>query len=104
MSRVTENEVALAVLQIAASKANLICTFDDARADVPKYVNLSADDLEESVTRPGEPMWHQQIRNIQSHHADEGNFINDGLLEHVPNTGYKATTAGLDHLKHSGLI
>ena len=99
MSRVTENDVALAVLKIAATKPNDICTLNDARAEVPNYVSLSADDLEQSETRPGEPMWHQQIRNIQSHHDAEDNFIYDGLLEHVPSVGYRATKAGKDYLK-----
>ena len=99
MSRVTENDVALAVLKIAVTKPNDICTLNDARAEVPNYVSLSADDLEQSETRAGEPMWHQQIRNIQSHHDAEDNFIYDGLLEHVPRVGYRATKAGKDYLK-----
>ncbi len=98
MPRTTENEVALAVLKIAASKATHICTFDDARDEVPTHVHLTADDLQDSTTRAGEPLWHQLIRNIQSHHDADGNFINDGLLEHVPGIGYRATNAGLAHL------
>ncbi len=99
MTRVTENEVALAVLKIAAAQPTGVCTFDDARDQVPNYVNLSVDDLQGSTTRAGEPMWHQLIRNIQSHHSADGNFINDGLLEHVPGVGYRATPAGIASLK-----
>jgi len=99
MSRVTENEVALAVLQIAAAKENGICTLNDARSDVPKYLSLGVDDLQESETRVGEPMWHQQIRNIQSHHDADGNFINDGLLTHVDGGGYMVTDNGRKFLE-----
>jgi len=99
MSRVTENEVALAVLRIAAGKDDLVCTLDDARSDVPKHLHLGEADLEASSTREGEPMWHQQIRNIQSHHGAEGNFIYEGLLIHVDGGGYMATDVGLRHLE-----
>ena len=102
MPRVTENDVALAVLAIASKQKNLLCTLNRARNEVPSYVNLSKDDLEMSQTRPNEPMWHQLIRNIQSHHETDGNFINDGLLIHIPRKGYQATPAGLTHLKKLG--
>lgn len=103
MPRATENDVALAILQIAAGQPNGICTLNRARNEVPKYVNLSAGDLAQSITRPHEPMWHQLIRNIQSHHAAEGNFISDGLLAHVPRRGYQVTQAGRAYLKQHGL-
>lgn len=104
MPRVTENEVALAVLKIAVTKPNDICTFDDARAEVPDHIALSADDMQESDTRPGEQMWHQQIRNIQSHHDADGNFIREGMLEHVPGEGYRATVTGKAYLNYPVLL
>lgn len=103
MSRATENDVALAVLQIAAAQANGICTFNRARSGVSSYVNFTAADLVGSVTRPGEPMWHQLIRNIKSHYTAEGNFIAEGYLQHVPKRGYQATPAGRAYLKKLGL-
>lgn len=99
MSRVTEYDVALAVLKIASANPSGICSLNQARNEIPNYLQLSADDLADSETRPGEPMWHQQIRNIQSHHAAEGNFIYDGLLEHVPGGGYRITEKGLKFLQ-----
>ena len=48
-------------------------------------------------------MWHQLIRNIRSHHGVDGNFINGGLLAHVPKRGYEATKAGRAYLKKLGL-
>ena len=104
MARVTESEVALAVMRIAADRPNHLCTFNRARNEVPNYLNLSEADLAPSETRAGEPMWHQIIRNIQSHHGAEGNFINDGLLTHVPRQGYRVTQAGLNRLQQLGLI
>jgi hypothetical protein len=98
-----ENDIALGVMEIALTNANRICTFDQARAEIPSYVALSADNLAPSLTRAGEPMWHQLVRNIQSHHESEGNFIADGYLEHVPDTGYRITDAGIAYLKSKGL-
>jgi hypothetical protein len=103
MPRATENDVALAVLQIATAQAKGICTFNRACSEVPNYVAFEAADLQGSVTRPGEPMWHQLIRNIKSHHTAEGNFIAEGYLQHVPRRGYRATPAGRAYLKKLGL-
>lgn len=103
MPRVTEDDVALVVLQIAANQANGICTFYRARAEVPQFLKLSAGDLAPSSTRNGEPMWHQIIRNIQSHHGVDGNYINLGYLRHVPKRGYEATPSGRNYLKKLGL-
>jgi hypothetical protein len=55
-----------------------------------------------SGTRPGEPMWHQIVRNIKSHDAANGNFIERGLLEHIPRVGYRITTAGRARLRALG--
>lgn len=103
MPRVTENEVALIVLQIAAGQPNGICTFSRARREVPNHLKLSIGDLATSVTRPNEAMWHQLIRNIRSHHKVDGNFIHDGLLTHVSKRGYAATNVGRAYLKKLGL-
>src|SRR5690348_10367968 len=58
-SMAEEHDIALGVMQIAAAKPNRICTFDAARAGIPAYVTLTAENLAPSSTRPGEPMWHQ---------------------------------------------
>lgn len=95
--------MALAVLRIAANQPNGICSFNRARKEVPNYLKLGTGDLATSVTRPNEAMWHQLIRNIRSHHGVDGNFINGGLLAHVPKRGYEATKAGRAYLKKLGL-
>lgn len=94
MSTITENEVAAIVIDIACEQANGVATYDMIRSEVPKRYNLSAEDLVWSDTRPNEQMWEQKMRNIQSHHAAEGNFIHDGYLEHVARRGYRVTMHG----------
>lgn len=85
-------------MKIAATQANGVCSFKRAYAEIPNYVNLSANNLAPSQTRPGEPMWHQIVRNIKSHDANSGNFIADGYLVHVPRVGYQITQAGRNTL------
>jgi len=92
MSR--ENDVAKAVMNIAANQPNGLATFRRCYAEVPNYLALNAAERALSLTRPGEPMWHQLVRNIQSHHDADGNFIERGLLNHVHRTGYQITAAG----------
>lgn len=101
--RVTENDVALAILKIARGRPNGVCTFARAKKEVPNHLNLHQGDLAISQTRPNEPMWHQLIRNIRSHHSADGNFINEGFLAHVPKIGYAITAKGASYLKKRGL-
>lgn len=95
---VTEEDVALAVLVIAAQNPNGIASFDQIRDEGHLYLALDSDDLAQSITRPNEPMWHQKIRNIQSHYQSPGNFIHDGYLVHIPDVGYQITNAGRSRL------
>lgn len=92
--RVTENQVAFAIVQIAKNRPDGIATFDLRRKEVPNYVKLSLDDQAQSQTRPNEELWEQLIRNIQSHHNSAGNYIREGYLIHVPDVGYQVTDAG----------
>ncbi len=92
--RVTENEVAFAIVQIAKTAPNGIVSFARAKKEVPDHVALSDADRRQSTTRPNEEMWEQQIRNIKSHYEQEGNYICEGYLKHVPRVGYEVTDAG----------
>src|SRR5262245_44115518 len=92
--RVTENEVAFAIVQIAKQNPNEIATFDQCREGVPDHLNLGPADLAQSPTRPNEKLWEQQIRNIQSHHDQPGNYIYEGYLVHVRGVGYQVTEPG----------
>lgn len=97
-----ESEIALAVMRIASAQRNDVATFSRAKKEVPNLVNLDRQNLALSQTRRGEPMWYQLIRNIQSHHDTDGNFIQLGYLEHVPRLGYKITKSGKARLKSLG--
>ena len=92
-----EDKIAHAILQIAAKHPNGFASFDLIREELPKIVTLTQDDLVTSKTRPNEPMWHQIMRNVQSHHEQEGNYIFEGYLEHVRGEGYRVTSLGRTH-------
>lgn len=92
--RVTENEVAFAIVQIAKARDNGVATFSRCKREVPLHLELSAADCARSRTRPNEQMWQQLIRNIKSHHDQEGNYICEGYLTHIPRVGYRVTDAG----------
>lgn len=94
MARVTETDIALVTLQIAANNESGIATFRELKKKIPQYLPLSIHDKIKSKTRPGEEMWEQQIRNIKSHSKSDGNFIATGLLQHVPGQGYRITEQG----------
>lgn len=92
-----EDQIAVGVMKIAAIQDNGICSFKRAYAEIPDHVRLSSGNLAASQTRPGEPMWHQIVRNIKSHNNEK--FIGAGLLQHVPRVGYRITKKGLAALK-----
>ena len=100
--RVGEAEIGLATLRLAATQSNGVATFHRLKRETPDYVKLSAEDWEQSTTRPNEPMWQQIIRNIRSHDKAPGNIISEGFAVHVPRVGYRITDAGRTHLKNRG--
>jgi hypothetical protein len=67
-------------------------------------VKLTAEDQQQSGTRPNEEMWEQRVRNLKSHSTTPGNVIAEGFVEHVGKGRYRLTEAGWTHLKHKGLI
>ena len=89
-----EEKITRGVLQIAAGQANGLATFKRCYKEIPSVVKLTASDVAPSSTRPGEPMWHQIVRNIKSHSPDLGTAIAEGWLIHVPGVGYRITAAG----------
>ena len=94
LGRTTEHEMSAAVMKIAATKPSGHVTLDELRAKIPNLVDLTSGDGEYSSTRPGERMWEQLLRNIQSHHTNPGNFIALGYLIHAKGGGYAITDEG----------
>lgn len=99
IGRTTEREISLLILRIAAEKPGHYVTLDELRAEIPLYMDLTPADLEYSTTRPGERMWEQSLRNVQSLHANSTSFIRQGLLDHIQGGGYAATDAGREFLR-----
>ena len=97
--RTPEREFAIAMMRIAVTKPGNYATLDELRLEIPHYIELTPEDLEYSSRRPGERMWEQSLRNVQSHHANRTNFIYRGLLDHIPGGGYGVTDAGIAFLE-----
>ena len=94
MTCTSENEFAHLVMKIALGNQNKIATFAECFSKIPSMITLTPEDTAPSVPRNGEPLWYQRIRNIKSHSPSFENFINKGLLEHIPDVGYKITSSG----------
>ncbi len=102
LRRVTEADVSMATLLIAANSHNGVASYHKLKKEIPNYLKLSDDDRIQSETRPNEELWEQLIRNIKSHSEVEGNFICEGYLTHVVRVGYRITDAGRRYLKRMG--
>jgi len=102
--RTSENVIAMAVMRIAAENPNGICSYDEGRRRIPLMIALTSQDLAASPSQ-GVPLWIQRLRNIKSN-SDGGdgstNFIKNGLLVHVPRTGYQITEQGRGLLRATG--
>lgn len=90
--RTTEYEMSVAVLRYLSHQPNYEASHKEIRAAIPHYVKLTDGDMEDSPSRPGERLWEQIARNIQSHKETSTNFINLGLLDHVPGGGFQSAT------------
>jgi hypothetical protein len=94
-NRVSEADIAFAILVIAAFQPNGIASFRQLRREIPIHVRLSELDTSPSIMRPNEELWMQKIRNIRIHRDVPGNFIHDGYLIHIPHVGFQITELGL---------
>ena len=99
MTKITENEIGEAVLQILATCDGGKATIQFLKDRIPNHVNLSAEDQKQSPTRPNEQMWEQQVRNLVSHRNAEGNIIAEGLATHNDGS-LTITDAGRLHVQH----
>jgi hypothetical protein len=84
MPRITEAEIVEIVEEILSERPGGEATIAELIDEIPNRVVLSKEDLAQSPTRPNEPMWHQQVRNITSHQHQPGNAIHDGRLIAIP--------------------
>jgi hypothetical protein len=84
MARITEAEIAEIIVEILQDRPNGEATIAELIDEIPNRVELSHEDLVQSETRPNEPMWPQQVRNITSHKGSPGNAIHDGKLIAIP--------------------
>ncbi len=100
--RVTEAEISIAALRIAAKQKNGLATFSRLKKEIPDYVNLSAGDQAQSITRPNEELWEQLVRNIKSHSKTFRNILHEGYAIHVSRRGYQITDSGRRYLKSKG--
>jgi hypothetical protein len=96
--RTTEYEMSVAVLKYLSNHPHLEASQQELREVMPDYIDLTEGDMADSTTRPGEKLWEQIIRNIQSHKDTGTNFIKLGLLDHVPDGGLRITQRGLEFL------
>jgi hypothetical protein len=99
--RVTEGQVADTVCQILAAIPSGEASIANLVREIPKYLKLSPEDRTVSKTRKNEELWEQQVRNIISHAATEGNFIYEGYLVPIKG-GLKITDAGRLRVQHKG--
>jgi hypothetical protein len=75
MARITEAEIADIVEEILRDHSDGAATIAELVAEIPHRVRLSSEDMAPSLTRNGEAIWEQQVRNITSHKASPGNAI-----------------------------
>jgi hypothetical protein len=94
MSRITEDEIAIAVLHILAAQPNGRATVRKLKAEVPNYVRLSSHDQAGSFTRIHEEIWEQQVRNLKSHSDTPGNIFHEGYVVHIARGVWEITNAG----------
>lgn len=80
MPRITEAEIADIIISYLNEKSSGRASIKELVQEIPRRVSLSDEDLAQSLTRPNEAVWEQQVRNITSHKASPGNAIYEGRL------------------------
>lgn len=89
----SERELSIIVVRILANKASGEASIQELIDEIPSHITLTADDKKPSLTRDGEQLWEQRVRNITSHKTTPTNFIYKGYLSQIPG-GLKITDAG----------
>lgn len=71
----SEEDFAAVIERILSERPNGEASYADLIAEIPDRITLTAADETPSPTRPGEPVWHQRVRNITSHKNFRGRFV-----------------------------
>jgi|HubBroStandDraft_6_1064221.scaffolds.fasta_scaffold1549248_2 hypothetical protein len=99
MEKTSEPVLGLAVMQVLATQPKCEATVRTLIKYVPDYVNLTAEDQQQSESRPPEKTWEQRVRNLKSHDTTPGNVIGEGFVERIVKGRYRLTIAGWSHLR-----
>jgi hypothetical protein len=83
MPLTSEAEFANVVEKVLSMIPSGEATYAELIDEIPNRMVLSAEDLAPSLTRRGEPVWHQRVRNITSHKGSIGNAIYEGRFASV---------------------
>jgi uncharacterized protein YjbI with pentapeptide repeats len=100
-NRTSEPEMRIGALRIAANKPNGHATTIQLKDEMPKYIDLTVEDMALSKTRPNEAMYHQIIGNIISHQGSRTNIFAKGLAIYTGD-GIQITDAGREFLRRRG--
>jgi len=93
--------MSIVVLRILAESPEGEASIRKLKKTIPDYIKLTEGDLKPSLTRRGEALWEQIVRNIVSHKKSAGNLVAEGYVEHRPRH-LKITKAGRTRLKSLG--
>lgn len=103
-NRVTEAEVGLAVLQVLYYEPDGTADVPTIKHKITERLNLSDDDLAQSLTRTNEELWEQQVRNQVSHKDTPGNIFCEGLAEILAKGTWRITDRGRLHLENKRFV
>ena len=98
MSRIAEDEIGMAVLNILTTRPRGRATVRQLIEEVPKHVSLSPEDQTESSTRSKEEVWEQKVRNLKSHGTRPGNIFHEGFVVQVSRGLWEITGIGRRHV------
>jgi hypothetical protein len=98
--RLVEDEARTIVLKIAGSRSDRTASMELLRAEVPKFIQLSAGDLKPSPSRKYEQLWQQIVRNVAASHPT---IFNAGLARKIPG-GIEITDKGMAYLNSIGFL
>jgi hypothetical protein len=100
-AKLREPEARILALRIAASQKGREATTEFIKAQVPKYRDLTEDDLKPSMTRNTEQMWQQIVGNVVSHQKTSTSIFKKGYAVRI-SKGIRVTDTGVAFLKGKG--